>query len=1092
VPVPVAALKYPITILIVSLSLLASVHSQAQTVSLKLNQSSLENAFNAIQQQTGYFFVFTRQQVKKARPVTAQFSGLPIKEALDICFKNQPLYYAINNKHIVVKYLATDSRQRDSAKAIVITGRVANTEGAALAGVTVQVVGKNVVTATNTNGIFTIHDASLPLLLEFTHVSYETGSISVSGSGFIEISLAPRVNNLDETLVIAYGTTTKRLATGNVGKITAEQIASQPVLNPVAAMQGRIPGLVVTQTSGVSGAALKVEIRGRTSLDASISGNDPLFIVDGVPFAPGNNNFNQLRSAANNPTNSDVGGMSPLAYINPADIESVEVLKDADATAIYGSRGANGVVLITTKKGKSGNLTVTADVYYGQSEVNRSAPMLNTRQYLALRREAFANDTVTPTVNLAPDLLVWDTTRYTDFRKLLIGGTAAMTNARLALSGGTAQTNFLFNGGWRRETSVYPGELSNNIISGQFGINHKTKNEKLHFALQTMYNTGTNNLISRDLSVYLPLPPNLPALKDNEGNLNWANDGFDYTNPLAELLRVYETENDNLSTNLSLNYNFTPSLALKIAGGYNLFQSNEKSLHPLASVNPVSGSLAFAEYGNAKAKSWIMEPQLSYQKKIKHHKIMALLGITWQQQDNHSNRITAQDYTSDLLLGSVAAAPTVYASNTSRRYRYNALFGRLSYNFKDKYLANLSGRRDASSRFGPGNRIGNFGAVGGAWLFSKEQWFSVNAINYGKLRMSYGITGNDQVGDYRYLDNWRNVALVYEGIVGLQPSQLYNPDYSWENNKKWEASLDVGLWKEAVLMSATYFINRSSNRLLNYTLPVQTGFASVLQNWNATVENKGWELSLSAKSSRKPKLGWSLDFNLTIPENKLVSFPGLALSSYRTVFVEGQSLSVIRAYRYLGVNPQTGIYQFRDKDSNNVLNSLDYEVVGKTDPRFYGGLNIGLSYKSLQLAVLVEFRSQLGRNILATQSTDIPGYSMDNQSTFALDRWPLNKANPLYQRATVRAGTDPYRAAVINLPMSEAIFSDASFVRGKNISLAYNFKLARNSKKIGGKFYINGQNIFTITRYKGADPENQSLYMLPPLRTIVAGIQINL
>jgi len=473
-----------------------------------------------------------------------------------------------------------------------------------------------------------------------------------------------------------------------------------------------------------------------------------------------------------------------------------------------------------------------------------------------------------------------------------------------------------------------------------------------------------------------------------------------------------------------------------------------------------------------------------------------MLGATWQSVALNSSVINAENYTSDLLLSSIAAAPLVYGSNSARLYRYSALFARVSINHNSKYLLNLSARRDASSRFGPGHRMGNFGAIGAAWIFSKESFLhkTNRFLSFGKLRSSYGITGNDQVGDYRFLDSWQNASLTYQGTVGLQPTRLFNPDYSWELNRKWELALELGFLNDRIYLSSAYFINRSGNRLINYTLPVQTGFSSVLQNWDALVQNKGWELSISSQNISKEKITWSTTFNFTLPNNKLLSFPGLALSSYRNTYTEGYSLSLINAYRYLGVNPQTGIYSFADLDTSGTFTTKDYSIQGRTDPVYYGGLNNITKYKNWQLTVFIEFRTTTCNNYLATQSNAIPGYGLANQPLYILNHWQKPGDNAHTQRYTTTAGTPAYTAAVSTLAASGAVYSDASYIRLKNISCSYNLpqQWLAKMKMQGCRFYLMAQNIATFTNYIGADPENQNLYVLPPLRTITAGIQITL
>ncbi|NCU06019.1 MAG: TonB-dependent receptor plug domain-containing protein, partial [Chitinophagaceae bacterium] len=343
---------------------------------------------------------------------------------------------------------------------ITIKGNVINEEGNPVSAATITIKGTTNSTVANTKGEFTLLNTKPNDTLMVSAIGYQTAIESNNMRGLITVILKRKITELDETVIIAYGTTTKRYNTGNVATITTAQLATQPLSNPLAALHGRVPGLVVTQASGAPGSAIKIEIRGRTSLETSASGNDPLFIIDGIPFSPGNEVVSQLRSSANNPRSASQGGLSPFALINPADIESIDILKDADATAIYGSRGANGVVLITTKQAKPGRTSFTVNTFTGISRIATRVEMLNTQQYLQMRREAFANDGSTPTVANAPDLLLWDTTRYTNFVNNFVGNTATNSNIQLSLAGGNSNTRFLLGTGYNRETAVFPGSFA--------------------------------------------------------------------------------------------------------------------------------------------------------------------------------------------------------------------------------------------------------------------------------------------------------------------------------------------------------------------------------------------------------------------------------------------------------------------------------------------------------------------------------------------------------------------------------------------------------------------------------------------------------
>ncbi|RXK58849.1 SusC/RagA family TonB-linked outer membrane protein [Lacibacter luteus] len=977
---------------------------------------------------------------------------------------------------------------------ITIKGNVINEEGNPVSAATIILKGTTISTVANAKGEFTLPNTKLNDSIIVSAIGYQTAVEPNNMRGLITVILKRKVTQLDETVIIAYGTSTKRFNTGNVATITTAQLATQPLLNPLAALHGRVPGLVVTQSSGAPGAAIKIEIRGRTSLESSASGNDPLFIIDGIPFSPGNEVVSQLRSSANNPRSASQGGLSPFALINPADIERIDILKDADATAIYGSRGANGVVLITTKQAKPGRTLFTVNAYTGISRIATKAELLNTQQYLQMRREAFANDGIAPTIANAPDLLLWDTSRYRNFVNDFIGNSASNSNIQLSLSGGNSNTRFLLGTGFNRETAVFPGSFAASRASANIKLTHNAPSQKLSLTFTASYAAAVNNSIKTDLSTYINLPPNFPALYDAQGNLKWSEGGVSFANPLAEQLRSYKAINENLNTGLLLSLVLTKALSFKLNTGYNLFRSNERSLHPAASLDPASSSLPFSNFAGNRMGGFIIEPQLEYQRKWKQLRFTGLLGATAQQNAAETESVNGLNYSSDLLLASMAAAPLLIGSNSENRYRYTALFTRLTMQLNNRYLLNLSARRDGSSRFGPGNRFGNFGAIGFGWIFSKEKFLQNQSIlSFGKWRSSYGITGSDQVGDYRYLDTWQNTALTYLNANGLQPSRLFNPNYGWEVNKKFETALELGFFNDQLFFSVAWFQNRSGNRLVNYSLPAITGFSSVLRNWDALVQNTGWEFLFTSQNIQTAKISWSTTVNMTLPQNKLLAFPGLDASPYRNNYRVGQSLSVIYGFRYLGVDPATGIYSYQDLDSNGLLNTSDYQLLGNTDPVFYGGVGNSVSIGQFRFSCFVEFRKQQGRNYLATQAATIPGRGMFNQPLLVLDRWQKPGDIATIQRYTTTTNSTAYIAAVTQLAASNAIFSDASFIRLKNLACSWSLPqaIAAKMKLQALSIQLSAQNLFSITRYAGADPENQNFFVLPPLRTVTGGIQFS-
>lgn len=1096
-----------ICVLTIAACIQASAGSFAQTVSASFTNTPIEKVFKEITRQTGYSFIYQRNQLEQTIPVTLTVRNEQLEQVLRKCFDKQQLTFTIVDKYIVVqtKPAVVTTSPLPTNTSLTITGKVLSETGEALAGATVLAKKAGVATSTNDKGEFSLSGVLENDLLVFTSIGYLKKEIPVGKGLYVVVKLSVAVAVLDETIVIAYGSTTQRYNTGSVSKVKGEEIAKQPVSNPLAALAGRVPGLIVTQTSGVPGSAFNVEIRGRSALDASLSRNDPLFIIDGVPFEPGNLSSNQLVSAANKPFSTNVGGISPFNTINPLDIESIEVLKDADATAIYGSRGANGVILITTKKGKSGKSQLSVNINTGWSKVARTMRMLNTTEYLQMRREAFANDGYTPQVTVpfangyAPDLLLLDTTIYTDFKKLLIGNTAQATNAEVSFSGGSGNTFFSLGGAYHKETNVFSKALTDQRASLHFNINHKSADKKFETVFSGFYSGEKNQLIQKDLTQFINLPPNF-TLYDSLGKPAWLQKGipFNYINlglpgiPSAELLKSYLTKNDNALASLQLIYRLSQQLTIRLNAGFNTFTTDEVATTPRASLDPSTSQLASSKFGYGHSQSWNIDPQLEYASVVGKGKLNLLLGATLQDRTTKSSFVNAQNYTSDLLLNSMGAAGILTGTNNFSQYRYTAFFGRFNYNLLNRYIINFSARRDGSSRFGTDNRFANFGAIGAAWIFSNESFFKekVQFISFGKLRASAGITGNDQIGNYKYLDLWNSTTIPYQGVPGLQPGSLFNPDYEWEKTNKLEAAIELGLWKERILFSIAAYRNRSSNQLINYQLPDQTGFTAVIRNLPALVQNSGIEIVLTSRNITAKSFNWTSSFNMSLPKNKLLSFPGLSSSSYRTQFKEGLSLNSIYKAKFSGIDPQTGNYMVEDYNRDGVIRfPADYQFLGSTDPVFYGGVQNIFEYKRFSFSFFFEYRKQTGRNFLAYIDRNPPGIAL-NQPAIIFDRWQKPGDHAWVQKFTSRFSGGATATGANYLANSDGIFSDASFVRLKNVALSYSFsaEILRKLHIETSRVYINGQNLFLVTRYRGSDPETQDISVLPPLKTIVAGI----
>ena len=1071
---------------ILATCLQVSLRGHSQGISLTVQDASLSQVFELVQRQSPYRFVYATEDIAAAKKVTLSVSQISIGALLEKLFSNQPLAYQLQGELITVS-------RKPASPAIVpagitVNGKVVDENGVGLPAVSIAIKGETKVMATDDKGSFTLQEMDAAAVLLFSSIGYASQQLSLAGRTSLVVQLLPAVNTLDETVIKGYYASSRRLNTGSVAKITAAEISRQPVNNVLAALEGRMPGVFVSQSTGAPGGAISVQVRGRNSI---VAGNSPLYIIDGVPFT-------------STPLGSSISAItktgSPLAAFSPSDIESIEVLKDADATAIYGSRGANGVVLITTKKGKEGKPVVAINVSTGIGRVTHKMDLLNTSQYLSMRKEAFANDGATPVPGLDNDVNgVWDTTRYTDWQKALIGGTAHYTNAQASLSGGNANTQFLVGTAYSRESTVLPGDFNDQKFSLHFNLNAKSSNQKLKAIISGTYINDNNKLCRVDPTAdALFMAPDAPAVYDSMGKLNWADLFF---NPFGPLQETYRMNTDNLVANGLLSYEIIPGLTIKTSAGYTKIQAKETSTTPLSSISPLFGnSSGWAYYGNSSASTWIVEPQLEYQHGLFGGKLSLLLGATLQQESKQAVLLRGDGYLDDALLGNITAAATVTKQTSTssdsydREYKYSALFARINYNWKDKWLVNLTGRRDGSSRFGPGRQYANFGAAGLAWIFSQEKWIqaAMPFISFGKLRGSYGISGNDQIADYGYLSTYNSSTYGYGGSGGLIPGRLFNPDYAWELNKKLEAALELGLFRDRILLSAAWYRNRSSNQLVGLPLPGITGFTSIQGNLPATVQNSGWEFSLNAGVISGGHFRWNTAFNFSVPENKLIAYPGLDHSPYAYVYAIGQPLQVLYKYQLSGVNSNTGLYTFNDRDKNNSISFPNDGVFDKKiGPSYYGGWSNSFSWKQWQLDMLFQYTRQTGYSY--RQYFAMPGLLFGNQPVEVMNRWRSAGDQTAIQKFSQDYGSAAYQAYNDNQSLGDGNVTDASYGRLKNLSLSYTLpekSLSQYHLK-GLRFFLQGQNLLTFTSYKGLDPETNTGLVLPPLKVITAGFQFN-
>jgi TonB-linked SusC/RagA family outer membrane protein len=963
------------------------------------------------------------------------------------------------------------------AQSLQVSGTVTGPAGP-LAGVNVAVKNKATGTITNFDGQYAINVQPTDTLV-FSYTGYATLTEPVNGRTSINVQMKEDATSLKEVVINAgYYNTTKRESTGSISRITAKEIEKQPVNNPLAALQGRMPGVQVLQTSGVPGSGFEVRIRGQNSI---MAGSEPLYIIDGVPYPSTSLSYSGVAGPIIPSAN-----VSPLNAINPAIIESIEVLKDADATAIYGSRGANGVVLITTKKGKAGKTRFTISSSAGFAHITRKRDLLNTQQYLEMRKEAFANDGITEYPENAYDVNgTWDQNRYTDWQEKLIGETAEIRSLQAMVSGGNEQTQFLLSGMTQKETTVYPGDYEYDRITTHASLTHSGLDDRFNMSFSVGYTLEENKLPEQDFALQaLSLVPNAPPLYNEEGELNWENNTW--ANPLARLQASYEQENKTLFSNLVLSYELINNLSIKLNTGYGVKRLQEYSVIPHTVINPSFGQDSNASAiisSNANRDYWILEPQVEWEKQFGKNRFTVLLGSTFQEKNQDTRGFLGLGFANNSFIYNLGAANTlIILEENKTNYKYHSVFGRINYAYDDKLFLNITGRRDGSSRFGPDNRYGNFGAVGAAWLFSEE--LDLSWLSFGKLRASYGITGNDQIGDYSYLRNYVIADYPYDGNIGLLPARHYNPYFQWEKNKKREIALELGMLQQRISTSISYYNNRSSNQLVNFALPGTTGFTTIQSNLDALVENSGWEFELFGELFDGEKFNWDASFNLSLPDNKLLEFPGLENSTYANRYVIGQPLNIVKLYKLKGVNPKTGLFEFVDYNNDGQITAEeDRKYVADLTPKLFGGFSNSLSYENWELNIFFQFVKKDGYNQYLYSS---PPGAMLNQPVSVMNRWQQPGDQASMQRFTT--GADPEATlAYSQFTESTGIISDASFIRLKSVSLTYSlpFKNTDTSCRIS----LRGQNLLTWTDFEGGDPE-QSRGFIPSLRRMVLDVQL--
>ncbi len=1086
----------------------------AQSVTFSGKNVALEKVLTSIESQTTYVFFYNEALVRDANPVTINANHIPLETFLKDVFKNQSLDYTIKGKTIVISRKHTPpvsapaNRQAGggpASAARIFEGMIlSEEEEEPLASVSIRVKNRPGMGAhTNEKGRFSIK-ASVGDVLIVSTLGFETQEIPLTHTNLLLLLLKPSNSRLDEVQITAYGTTSKRLTTGSIFTVRGEEIARNPVPNVLQALQGRVPGLFIQQQSGLPATPVSIFIRGKSSLSFSAR---PLIVIDGVSYPDGNLPFNYF-----NLTPGILQGGNILDYLNPSLIEQVEVLKDADATSIFGSRGAYGVILITTKRGKPGKPLLSFNARSGVTERGTSIKLLNTAQYLMLRREAFKNDNKQPGPTDLDINGTWPEDRFTDWQNLFTGSHGLTSDLNLNYSGSAGNTTFLVGGNFRMLESVQrkSGDLKTGGMN--FNINTATPNQKLSLFLSAIYNSTVNKIIPVDFTNnngYNFGAPNAPSPILPDGSINWAPDALE--NPLdstglslaSPFALLYNNTTNSLTSSMEIRYMPVRGLTLRATIGY--FNAHGKQFigQPTAFYNPRTIFQTTSSLNTYNLRTWSLDPNINYSTPLGNWGVLsATAGATLMDRLSYRESITGVGFISDAQLLNPASAglgnvATLYSQTPGK---YVGYFGILNYNFNNRYILNTQLRYDGSTRFGRNKQFGVFGSVGAAWNISEERWFSklLPVINFAKIRASWGTVGGDAIPDYQFLNTYTfNTTASYQGDPLLIPFTLANPDLEFEKNTKREIGVSVELLKGKLALDVNYYHNITSNQLIAQPLASTTGFSSILKNSPGIIKSYGWEIVLNTVNMRTRNFTWTMGLNISIPRNILVSYPSDEILT-QTSLKEGASTQGQKLYEYAGVDPQSGNYNFYKEGVKGEWTFLSGgaldEIKDKTKfvdlaPKYFGGLQQTLQYKNLSLTFLFSFTNRMARTFSGSQITHF-GLMGRNGPVSLLRRW--QKPGDITDVQRVSTGPS-ILLNQFNFYNSTGAYANASYARLNNLSLSYTLpatwlKKARISKL---SVFLQGQNLLTITGYKDWDPENLGAG-LAPLRVYTAGVNMDL
>lgn len=1077
-------------------------------VSLRVTNQEVEKVLHLLEKQTDIKFIFSTQVIKARQKISVDVQNQRFGELLEKLFQPINIRYELNGKYI----LLTDKQQAEMVPLIntnlrktleilsekEISGVVKDESGTVLPGVSIVVKGTQQGTTTDTDGKFSLKTTEPGAVLTFSFVGYASQQVVVGSKTFVEVILYASQSLLEEVLVVGYGTQKRGDITGAITSVGSKDIEGLPVPSLEGVMAGKMPGVQVSQPTGTPGGGLTVRVRGAGSIGA---GNEPLYVIDGFPVI---SDYNQTSS--------------PLNTINPGDIESIEVLKDASATAIYGSRGSNGVVIITTKSGKSGKMKVDVDAYTGVQNVTKYLDLMNAREFAQYTIDSRNNGWVdTGGLITAPNSARGAIYRIPDALQnpeTLGEGTnwqreifrqAPTHNLQLTLSGGNDRIKYLVSSGYYRQNGII---LNSDFERYSVRVNlesQATKRFKMGVNITPTYTisnpTGSEGHWANGGIVLsaLTMAPHIPVVDENGVYTTGTDLGNGFSsieNPVKlAVQRTNKLKEMRLLGTVFGEYKVLDNLTYKILLGTDLRSSAQNTFSPstvgLTSVVPPV--VPTGSYVTQQSTNWLIEHTLNYAKTWNKHQLGVLAGFTAQKAYSDNSAIYSTNFPNDLVETLNAGIPTSAITNA---YEWSLLsyLARVNYSYSGKYLLTATMRRDGSSRFGDNNKWGAFPSVSAGWRISEEHFMKqIKSVSELKIRASYGLTGNNFIGNYDHIGLIAKQNYVFGGAIvnGLAPSSISNPDLNWERNKQFDVGLELGLFQNRIFLVADYYKKITSDLLLNVPTPSLTGYTSARQNIGK-VENKGWEFGLSTRNLTG-KLKWSTDMNISFNRNTVLAlgpsgepiYGNYQISSSHITQV-GEPMGNFYGYQIEGIfqnqqevdaypkfsDSKPGHLRFKDVNGDGKLSIDDRTILGNPLPDFTYGITNTLSFKGFDVSILLQGVQgneilHLGRRYYANYAGTANGFK-EMVNSWKSEQDPGDGKTPRVNRDLSK-----YASSNTSANISSVMVENGSFLRIRNISVGYTIPGAILSK-VGirsAKIYANLQNPVTWTKYTGYNPE---------------------